>query len=253
MRRDKQPVHVSLRQSQPAGWTGSRGSSTGGGSLVNRVDNVVGVFTREEGGPQGGLPSGWEAGVRHEEVAIAPLGLLLEISALDGRTRIKGFFEGGPAERTEQLVEGDEVCEVNGLSIPVGISPACARLTRILESEGSGGRNIPLCVKRTSAWGMQQTVKVQVKIEPPSDGDDWDVVSTSSEDSTVQAGNRAHDRRRPLTTKARSGANPVVRGSQRPMMLAGGVGAGMGMSGPQMLFKELTGLVSDALEATMPH
>jgi hypothetical protein len=55
------------------------------------------------------MPEGWESGQRHERVEIPTLGLVLEISAIDGKTRIKGFMESGPAEKAEHLVEGDEV------------------------------------------------------------------------------------------------------------------------------------------------
>mmetsp|Transcript_22000 Transcript_22000/g.51172 ORF Transcript_22000/g.51172 Transcript_22000/m.51172 type:complete len:555 (+) Transcript_22000:1160-2824(+) len=258
LRRNQQPVHVNLQQLQPARGSGSKREGAEESNSVRRMENVARAYKGGEERVAGVLSSGWEAGVRHEEVQVAPLGLVLEISALDGRTRIKGFFEGGPAERAELLVEGDEVCEVNGISIPVGISPACARLSRILESEGSGGgRKIPLCVKRKSAWGMQQTVRVQVQIDPASDGEDWDVIcdSTSSDDCTVEGGEAggASDLRRPPRAKTRPSSKPVVRGSRRPVMPAKGGGVGIGMSGPQMLFKELSGLVTDAFEATMPH
>lgn len=55
------------------------------------------------------MPEGWETGQRHELVEVPTLGLVLEISAIDGKTRIKGFMESGPAEKAEHLVEGDEV------------------------------------------------------------------------------------------------------------------------------------------------
>jgi hypothetical protein len=56
------------------------------------------------------LPKGWETGGRNKVVSIPILGMDFEVSAIDGKTRIKGFAQGGPAEEAELLFEGVYVC-----------------------------------------------------------------------------------------------------------------------------------------------
>jgi hypothetical protein len=148
--------------------------------------------------------------------------------------------------------------ELDGLSIPVGISPACARIQRILESEGLGvGRYIQVSVRRKSAWGIMQTSHVNLWMDLLSDGegeeDAWSVVesSSSSSDSDERQGGRCG------RMKKLGPGVTVVRGSrpnppQPSGMSANGAAAGSGaMSGPQQLFMELSGLVTDAIDSVI--
>ena len=193
--------------------------------------------------------------------------VLSQAGCLGAHGRGHRFFLGGdrrasrwPTRSNPATIQTIKVVELDGLSIPVGISPACARIQRILESEGLGfGRYIQVSVKRKSAWGIMQTSHVNLWMDPMSDGegeeDAWSVVeSSSSSESDSDDGRGGRCGR----MKKLGPGVTVVRGS-RPnppqpsgIMSANGAAAGSGaMSGPQQLFMELSGLVTDAIDSVI--
>lgn len=143
-----------------------------------------------------------------------------------------------------------QIVELDGLLIPVGISPACARIQRILESEGLGvGRYIQVSVQRKSAWGIMQTSHVNLWMDQLSDGEDaWSVVDSSSSDEDEASRGKMKKKGPGVTVVRGSRQNPSTVGSA-PSGAAASAGV---MSGPQQLFMELSGLVTDAIDSVIP-
>mmetsp|Transcript_44334 Transcript_44334/g.69328 ORF Transcript_44334/g.69328 Transcript_44334/m.69328 type:complete len:207 (+) Transcript_44334:180-800(+) len=201
------------------------------------------------------MPKEWESRVPHFPFLFETLGLELQVNALDGICRITGFKRGGPAESSDMLLIEDEVSNIDGHKIPLGIGPASGRLKRIKENMGNAQRFVEVAVKRKTHYG-RQTSHVQLYAVPQvrDDEDDWVVVESSessseteSEEGVEAAGVEARGTRKSHPSAA-TGRKPRRRTARHGIRAAGSLASDRMPLNPHAILSDIAGSVIEAID-----